>query len=224
MSEYWMFCKRYYCKYCANYITNNAPSHQQHENGLGHKGNRERFIRRGGREMASVEQAAQIAFAQDVGTGHAKLRPNCFHFCTGSQTPPKPSNPFTNYSTAKTLGYDDPDAERLTAEVQQRRMQGVAGEWEMVAPSSEPAPQSPNDADAKRSAEALEAAESQDFKPRKRTMAAGLGQIYDPGVIAIKLKTKKEPLELVSLASPTASSTTYWGPRELRLSSAEVVQ
>jgi WW domain-binding protein 4 len=88
-------------------------------------------------------------------------------------------------------------------------MPGVAGEWEMVAPSSEPAPQSSNDAGAKRSAEALEAAESRDFKLRKRTMAAGLGQIYDPGVIAIKVK--KEPLELVSLASPTPSSATYWG-------------
>ncbi|KAJ7893448.1 hypothetical protein B0H14DRAFT_2684987 [Mycena olivaceomarginata] len=49
--------------------------------------------------MASVEQAAAL------------LLPLLHRL-----PPSEPSNPFTNYSTAKS-GYDDPDAERLAAEV-----------------------------------------------------------------------------------------------------------
>ena len=45
MSEYWVSKKRYFCKYCDIYIADDAPSRQQHENGLRHKGNQERFVR-----------------------------------------------------------------------------------------------------------------------------------------------------------------------------------
>jgi hypothetical protein len=45
MSEYWVSKKRYFCKYCDIYIADDVPSRQQHENGLRHKGNVERFIR-----------------------------------------------------------------------------------------------------------------------------------------------------------------------------------
>src|SRR6266498_4808342 len=44
MSEYWVSKKKYFCKYCEIYITDDAPSRQQHENGLRHKGNVERFV------------------------------------------------------------------------------------------------------------------------------------------------------------------------------------
>jgi WW domain-binding protein 4 len=45
MSEYWVSKKKYFCKYCDIYIADDAPSRQQHENGMRHKGNQERFIR-----------------------------------------------------------------------------------------------------------------------------------------------------------------------------------
>ena len=45
MSEYWVSKKKYFCKYCEIYIADDVPSRQHHENGLRHKGNRERFIR-----------------------------------------------------------------------------------------------------------------------------------------------------------------------------------
>jgi WW domain-binding protein 4 len=45
MSEYWVSKKRYFCKYCEIFIADDAPSRQQHENGLRHKGNKDRFIR-----------------------------------------------------------------------------------------------------------------------------------------------------------------------------------
>ncbi|KAJ7262230.1 hypothetical protein B0H12DRAFT_321708 [Mycena haematopus] len=224
MSEYWVSKKKYFCKYCDIYIADDAPSRQQHENGLRHKGNQERFIRgiyKAGekkkkddeeerREMARVEQVAQIAFAQDVGAGRAKLSsggPTPSASASSRKPAPKPSNPFANYSTAKSLGYDDPDAERLAAEAEQRRSQGVAGEWEMVPPSSleSAPPQSSGDAGVKRSAEALEEEESREFKLRKKIMTTGLGQIYDPGVLPIQLK-KKELVEPVPLIAPASSS------------------
>ena len=72
MSEYWVSKKKYFCKYCDIYIADDVPSRQQHENGLRHKGNVERFIRgiyKAGekhkkdleeekREMRRVEQAS----------------------------------------------------------------------------------------------------------------------------------------------------------------------
>ncbi|KAJ7045460.1 hypothetical protein C8F04DRAFT_1206350 [Mycena alexandri] len=217
MSEYWVSKKKYFCKYCDIYIADDAPSRQQHENGLRHKGNTERFIRsiyKAGekkkkddeeerREMARVEQAAQIAFAQDVGAGRAKLSsaPTPSSSAPVRKPAPKPSNPYTNYSTAKQLGYDDPDAERLAAEAERRRMQGVAGHWEMVTPSESATPSS-TEAGTKRSAEALDEEESREFKLRKKTMATGLGQIYDPGAISIQLKKKEEPVEPQSLLAP----------------------
>src|SRR5260370_34007666 len=44
-SEYWVSHKKYWCKYCEIFITDDAPSRTQHENGLRHQGNKERFIR-----------------------------------------------------------------------------------------------------------------------------------------------------------------------------------
>jgi U1 zinc finger len=44
-SEYWVSHKKYYCKYCEIYIADDAPSRTQHETGLRHQGNKERFIR-----------------------------------------------------------------------------------------------------------------------------------------------------------------------------------
>ena len=45
MSEFWVSKKKYFCKYCDIYIADDAPSRQQHENGLRHQGSRDRFIR-----------------------------------------------------------------------------------------------------------------------------------------------------------------------------------
>ena len=76
MSEYWVSKKKYSCKYCDIFIADDVPSRQQHENGLRHKGNVERYIRgiyKAGekhkkdleeekQEMKRVEQASNIFF------------------------------------------------------------------------------------------------------------------------------------------------------------------
>ncbi|KAG8916950.1 hypothetical protein FRC01_002759 [Tulasnella sp. 417] len=45
MSDYWVSKKKYFCKYCDIFIADDAPSRKQHEEGLRHKGNKDRFIR-----------------------------------------------------------------------------------------------------------------------------------------------------------------------------------
>ncbi|KAI0662336.1 hypothetical protein C8Q70DRAFT_1051797 [Cubamyces menziesii] len=138
---------KYFCKYCNIYIADDAPSRRQHESGLRHKGNVERFVRglyKSGekrkqdleeekREMARVEKAAQAAYAQDVGAGLVKPGSSSTAAgpSTGSAGPktaaPKPSDPYANYTTAEFLGIKDPDEERRKAEAARRQQEGVAG-------------------------------------------------------------------------------------------------
>lgn len=122
-----------------------------------------------------------------------------------SKPPRKPSNPYEDYSTAESLGYTDPDAERMKAEAERRRMQGVAGEWQIISTDvsiphpgdnkaqveGQPAPTV--DGNRKREAEVvIDDDDGRIFKLRKKKLGVGLGEIYDPGLIPIKLKVKKE--------------------------------
>lgn len=82
MSEYWVAHKKYFCKYCNIYIADDAPSRRQHETGLRHKGNVERFVRglykegerrkhdleEEKREMARVEQVRSQVHAMQIYT------------------------------------------------------------------------------------------------------------------------------------------------------------
>ena len=155
-----------------------------------------------------IPKAANAAFAQDVSAGHARPHPSIASTSASTSAPArkaaaKPSNPFANYSTAESLGYTDPDAERAEAEAERRRTQGVAGEWQVVTPM--PAPQStedePTDSTTISSTiptkREVDAHSDDDYdrhsKLRKKTVRAGLGEIYDPGIISIKLKKKEEP-------------------------------
>ncbi|KAF8629191.1 hypothetical protein AX17_005776 [Amanita inopinata Kibby_2008] len=237
MSEYWVSKKKYFCKYCEIYIADDVPSRQQHENGLRHQGNRERFIRNiyksserkkkdleeEKRELARVEQAAQAAFAQDVGAGHARPVSSSASVSAPAprKPPPKPSNPYADYTTAASLGYTDPDVERAAAEAERRRTQGVAGEWQIVTspPPVAPAPEAEPTSDtsstqvpAKREAETpADDDHVHHFKLRKKVVGTGLTEIYDPGVIPIKVKTRGEPTPFTTETkigeNPVASSS-----------------
>ncbi|KAF9447948.1 hypothetical protein P691DRAFT_670391 [Macrolepiota fuliginosa MF-IS2] len=226
MSEYWVSKKKYFCKYCEIYIADDVPSRQHHENGLRHKGNVERFIRgiyKAGekkkkdqeeekREMARVEQAARAAFAQDVSSGNAKASSAPVASTSTQRKPaPKPSNPFANYSTAAQLGFTDPDAEKLEI----RKTHGVVGDWEVVesTPAPPPEPQEEDvkpDIDAstsKRPAEAPPEDDTRTYKLRRKAAAVGLGEIYDPGLITIKLKKKENPEPSTSATNPSTSTS-----------------
>jgi WW domain-binding protein 4 len=142
--------------------------------------------------------------------------------------PPKPSNPYANYTTAESLGYSDPDAERLAAELETRRTQGVAGDWYTVTPTA-PQPITPDvtqvlttdaitspigearEVGIKRWPDALPEEDIRSFKIRKKTMNAGLGEIYDPGLIPIKVK-KKEELRDASMADTVLTSSNIAKP------------
>ncbi|KAG1775427.1 hypothetical protein EV702DRAFT_973203 [Suillus placidus] len=227
MSEYWVSHKRYHCKYCNIFIADDVPSRQHHENGMRHKGNVERFVRglyKAGekavkdrdeekREMERISKAAAAAYAQDVGAGLGGVGSSSRDAPAAApapKPPTKPSNPYANYSTAASLGYADPDAERAKAEADMRQTMGVAGEWQFVQnyTSASPAlirsevPSVSEDAngetvgssegDRKREAPVGDVEDERVFKLRKKTVNIGLGELYDPGLIPIKLKVKKE--------------------------------
>ena len=160
-----------------------------------------------------ITQAAQAAFAQDVGSGLVK--PGSSSRSTTSSTtiqkpaatkPSKPSDPWANYSTAASLGYTDPEEDRLKAEAERRRMQGVAGEWEVVEQPTEN--KVDNEADAtpepsrKRVAEGLaDSEDTRNYKLRKK-VAPSVTDDWDTDFIPIKLKPRKmeevpEPAEEV---------------------------
>ncbi|KAF9527296.1 hypothetical protein CPB83DRAFT_399937 [Crepidotus variabilis] len=221
MSEYWVSKKKYYCKYCEIYIADDAPSRQHHENGMRHKGNLERFIRgiyksgekqkkdkeEEAREMKRVEQAAAAAFAGDVSSGLAKASSGPTPVASRSAPKPiaKSSNPYANYSTAESLGYTDPDAERLAAELEARRTQGVAGQWETVEMTPQPiaTDQEEEAIGFKRAADGPPPEEDmRSYKLQKKTLQ-GLGDVYDPDAIPIKIKKREPPPE-----EPAPSSST----------------
>ncbi|CAL1706497.1 unnamed protein product [Somion occarium] len=223
MSEYWVSHKKYFCKYCNIYIADDAPSRRQHETGLRHKGNVERFVRglyKAGekrkqdleeekREMVRVDQAAQAAYAQDVSAGLVKPGSSSTSIALKPAVLPKPaarsSDPYANYTTAQSLGITDPDEERAKAEAERRRTEGVAGEWQFVpvetTPPVEEVPSAastssatePTELRLKREAPVIvDEEDTRSFRFKKKRLGAGLGEIYDPGPIPIKLKTKKE--------------------------------
>ncbi|ORY30607.1 hypothetical protein BCR39DRAFT_529151 [Naematelia encephala] len=153
MTEYWVSKKQYWCKYCNIFIRDDAPSRRQHETGLKHQGNKERFIRdlyKGGNqakrereaeaiEMARIEASAARAHAKDVHLPSARpsLLTRLHSSATSSSKPrerSKPEDRFANYSTAAQLGFEDQDTQKSMYEVEQE-LKGRAGEvgaWQVV--------------------------------------------------------------------------------------------
>lgn len=152
-------------------------------------------------------------------TGAGPSKPNTSSAVSQEKKPEKPTSPFSNYSTAQSLGYTDPDAERLAAEAERRRTQGLVGEWETVAPPPPPLPGQIGDVAAKETiADEISAGKRQadegvgdvddvrHFKVRKRTLALGLGELWDPGDIPIILKAKKEEGSVVNGSGEDSSN------------------
>ena len=192
--------------------------------------------------QSPATKAANAAFAQDVGAGRAQYKASTSSSSLAvapSSQKPKKSGGILDYSTPESLGYTDPDIERARAEAERRRTQGVAGDWQVVenAPaeaSSRAGEESTHHGDHTNSNEGdLETNKNRvvpdpadedegRWKLRKKTAAVGLGEIYDPGIIAIKPKVKPEIKDEeavisessggASMASATATSVPKWAP------------
>ena len=229
MSEYWVSKKKYFCTYCEIYIADDAPSRAHHENGMRHQGNKERFVKglyKAGekkkkeeeeerREMKNVDAAALRAYALDVGAGRAGTSSSAgLSISQAKKAPPpkKPSNPYANYTTAEFLGYKDPDAERIQAEIERKRSQGVAGDWELVPTKTGAEAQTIDDSELvptgmKRGAEdqTIDDEDGRAWKLRKKTVR--LGEMHDPEAIPVKLKVKKEEPVDADIAGNSATTT-----------------
>ena len=162
-------------------------------------------------------KAASAAFAEDVGAGRAQYTTTASSSSSSTAAPsekkPRKAGGISDYSTPESLGYTDPDIERARAEAERRRTQGVAGDWQMVesTPPTEPpsgtGEESTQQVDEVQSAEGEQGTSSNKravpvpdpadedegrWKLRKKIATVGLGEIYDPGIIAIKPKAKAE--------------------------------
>jgi WW domain-binding protein 4 len=125
-----------------------------------------------------------------------------------SSQKPRKSGGISDYSTPESLGYTDPDIERARAEAERRRTQGVAGDWQLVEPTPTEPPSGTEEKSTQHEKDAQDPDGSQEtskkravpdpaeeegrWKLRKKTTVVGLGEIYDPGIIAIKPKVKAE--------------------------------
>ncbi|KAK8858835.1 hypothetical protein IAR55_003065 [Kwoniella newhampshirensis] len=158
MTEYWVSKKQYWCKYCDIFIRDDAPSRKQHETGLKHQGNKERFIRdlyKGGEkakrdraaaatEMAAIEASAAAAYANDKASGSSAPSTSrlsllqTLNAASAARTVRESSRPkdkFANYSTAEQLGLADPESLKSSYEIEQeiKGRAGEAGKWETVS-------------------------------------------------------------------------------------------
>jgi WW domain-binding protein 4 len=93
------------------------------------------------------------------------------------------------------LGYTDPEEERMKAEAERRRTQGVAGEWQVVEQPTLPKTNDEADttSESPKKREAQEPPDSEDtrsFKLRKK-VAPSVSDDWDAALIPIKLKPKK---------------------------------
>ena len=160
----------------------------------------------------SFRKAANAAFAEDVGAGRAQYAtPSSAPSRAASSSSQKPRNAggISDYSTPESLGYTDPDIERARAEAERRRTEGVAGDWQVVEPTAtEPPPgtgenptqhgddaqnhEDNQEAGKKRPVPDIAEEDEGRWRLRKKTTAIGLGEIYDPGFIAIKPRAKAE--------------------------------
>ncbi|KIO18822.1 hypothetical protein M407DRAFT_246377 [Tulasnella calospora MUT 4182] len=244
MSDYWVSKKKYFCKYCDIFIADDAPSRKQHEDGLRHKGNKDRFIRdlykqgekkkkekaEADREMKAIDAAATAAYAKDVGMDAASA---ALASSSASKPPPPPKKPapsgdkWANYSTAASLGFVDEEADRLAAEAATRQKEGIAGEWSTVtivpsappqAESSTTAATSSTPAKRERSPTPEDPEDTRRFKVRQKMVSVGLGgDLYDPGEIRIKKREDGTKIIRPKVEEPTnATPVPQWKPTQWR--------
>ncbi|KAG9045525.1 hypothetical protein FS837_006158 [Tulasnella sp. UAMH 9824] len=242
MSDYWVSKKKYFCKYCDIFIADDAPSRKQHEEGLRHKGNKDRFIRdlykqgekkkkekaEEDREMKAIDAAAAAAYAKDVGIDAASAAVAS----SSASKPPPPKKPapsgdkWSNYSTAASLGFVDEEAERLAAEAATRQKEGIAGEWSTVTviPSaplqaeSSTAGATSSTPKRERSPTPEDPEDTRRYRVRQKTVAVGLGgDLYDPGEIRIKKREDGTKVIRLKVEEPTnATPVPQWKPTQWR--------
>lgn len=168
MTEYWVSKSQYFCKYCEIYIRvrrlvfhspsrpsltelsfraqDDKPSRQQHETGLRHKGNVERYIRSvyknaerrdrdkavEAREIARIESAAAAAHAKD----HPAPPPPPPTASTSTKKLEKwtGGSNVGNYSDARSLGLvDEAELEQAVQVAEEQAQEGRVGEWTAVS-------------------------------------------------------------------------------------------
>jgi len=129
-------------------------------------------------------QAAEAAYALDVASGRVGPSTSASAQKDSAAAPKpkaktgKPSDPYTNYTTAASLGYRDPDAE----EAQQRMHAGTPGAWTVVPVTKTEETSKGDEVERGEKRRVEEVVDDEDdvraFKLRKKTVR--VAELYDP--------------------------------------------
>ena len=175
-------------------------------------------------QSLNVSQAANAAYARDIGSGIAgPSQSSPKPAAPTPKKPVKPSNPYANYSNAAQLGFVDVEEEHAVAQKALKESEGRIGDWTYI-----PSP-IPSSTQAKIEPEPVLAPVDGEQEDRvwrfegnkKRRIAIGMGDLYEPGEIvvlrkegeAVKEESKEEPKpESLEQAVPKLS----WKPIALK--------
>jgi WW domain-binding protein 4 len=140
---------------------------------------------------------------------------------TAATPAPKPSDPYSNYSTAASLGYVDEEGEKLAAETALRQTEGRAGNWVTV-----PVPvlhSTPSTAEPSLLEQAAPLEDPDDVRTwkfdgtdtKRRRIAVGMGNIYNPGKLNVirKEHQKKEEDSENSVKAEEVLPLPKWTPK-----------
>jgi WW domain-binding protein 4 len=114
---------------------------------------------------------------------------------------------YANYTTAKDLGIAQEEEQRAAEALAVQQSQGVVGQWEVV---DVPRPSASSDATIpqKRFHQEDEDEEGEGFRIKKKKLAVGLGEIYDPGKIVLGPKSKQKEEVHTEVQGQSQSSST----------------
>lgn len=139
--------------------------------------------------------------------------------------PTKPTNVWANYTTAKDLGIAAEEEAIATAAISKRQSEGVAGQWEVVDSTA-----TTSSIPQKRTRETQDEddEEGSGFMLRRKKLATGFGEIYDPGLISLVPKQEQKVTTPAAtnqdtIPSPEVHSAPVWTTKHWRTGKAKDV-
>jgi WW domain-binding protein 4 len=127
-----------------------------------------------------------------------------------------------DYTTAKDLGIAQEEEKLAVEALARQQSQGVVGQWELVEASTPAAPST--SALPQKRPHQEEDEEGADYRVRRRKLAEGLGEIYDPGKITLVPKRNEKWVDITTEiveTTQTQPSPITWSKKRWRMAGTE---
>ncbi|GAA98891.1 uncharacterized protein L969DRAFT_51130 [Mixia osmundae IAM 14324] len=215
MADYWVSTKKHYCKVCNVHINDDKPSRTQHETGLRHKGNMERYVksiykkseqdakekRTNEREMRKIESAAMASMP-------ALPPPPRSTQATAPAAPSQAWKPSAaGYSSALSLGLVNQEEIERHSQAMREASEARVGQWQTVASTSARPARPPRPIPAR---EQEEEGVSYRTLTERRLETDDDDEEFDLGSITIKKRDTPAPSRYRMNAIPLAPVTGAW--------------